>query len=432
MNNGIFISDELCEKIGKLNDLDDKKVKRLLKSESALTNAFDSMINYLRGAKKINNSFIDDSDIKCFELDEKVEELFVYYLEMKEGISVVDNSLIEFESDEDVIKEIEKFEIKEDDEVFDSFKSNLSEFDAYISQNISSSMHRNSGMDDSVRMYLKEIGQYPLLTKEQEVELGKAIEAGDLSAKNTLVESNLRLVVSIAKKYVGNGLPFLDLINEGNLGLMKAVDRFDYKRGYKFSTYATWWIRQSIIRAVGDLGRTIRIPIHTGEAINKIVKFQKEFVVKNGYEPVPNDIAIGLDMNVDRVCELIKISRSVISLDTPVGEDEESTLGELLPDIDSGDTAYLGEREVLKDLISEVLKTFPERDEKVVRMRFGLDDGVARTLEEVGKTFDVTRERIRQIEARVLRNLRKPALSQKLEGFLEEPVTLVSHVKTRP
>ena len=275
-------------------------------------------------------------------------------------------------------------------------------------------------IEDPVRMYLKEIGKVPLLSAEEEIELAKKMEQGDENAKKRLAEANLRLVVSIAKRYVGRGMLFLDLIQEGNLGLIKAVEKFDYRKGYKFSTYATWWIRQAITRAIADQARTIRIPVHMVETINKLIRVSRQLLQELGREPTPEEeIAEEMDMPVDRVREILKISQEPVSLETPIGEEEDSHLGDFIQDDNVPVPADAAAFTLLKEQLVEVLGTLTEREQKVLRLRFGLDDGRARTLEEVGKEFNVTRERIRQIEAKALRKLRHPSRSRKLKDYLD-------------
>ena len=274
-------------------------------------------------------------------------------------------------------------------------------------------------IDDPVRMYLKEIGKVPLLSAEEEVELSKRIEKGDKEAKRKLAEANLRLVVSIAKKYVGRGMLFLDLIQEGNLGLMKAVEKFDYRKGYKFSTYATWWIRQAITRAIADQARTIRIPVHMVETINKPIRVQRQLLQELGRDPLPEEIAEEMNLTVEKVREIMKIAQEPVSLATPIGEEEDSFLGDFIPDDEALAPADAAAYLLLKEQLEDVLETLTPREEKVLRLRFGLDDGRPRTLEEVGQVFGVTRERIRQIEAKALRKLRHPSRSKKLKDFLE-------------
>ena len=272
--------------------------------------------------------------------------------------------------------------------------------------------------EDPVRMYLKEIGNVPLLTSDEEVELAKRVEQGDEEAKKKLTEANLRLVVSIAKKYVGRGMPFLDLIQEGNMGLMKAVDKFDYTKGYKFSTYATWWIRQAITRGIADTGRTIRVPVHMVETINKTLRMTRTLLQELGREPTPEEVAERLNVPVSRVREVLKISRDPVSLDTPIGEEDDSHLGDFIEDDTALSPADSAAFSMLREELSTALESLTERERQVVRLRFGLEDGRARTLEEVGKEFNVTRERIRQIEAKALRKLRHPSRSKRLKDFL--------------
>ena len=273
--------------------------------------------------------------------------------------------------------------------------------------------------DDPVRMYLKEIGKVPLLTPEEEQELARRMADGDEEAKRRMAEANLRLVVSIAKRYVGRGMLFLDLIQEGNLGLIKAVDKFDYTKGYKFSTYATWWIRQAITRAIADQARTIRIPVHMVETINKLIRVNRQLLQEYGREPRPDEIAREMGISEEKVREIIKVAQEPVSLETPIGEEEDSHLGDFIPDDDAPAPAEVAAFTLLKEQLMEVLDTLTPREEKVLRLRFGLDDGKARTLEEVGREFNVTRERIRQIEAKALRKLRHPSRSKKLKDFLE-------------
>ena len=274
-------------------------------------------------------------------------------------------------------------------------------------------------INDPVRMYLKEIGRVPLLSAEEEIELAKRIEEGDEEAKRRLAEANLRLVVSIAKRYVGRGMLFLDLIQEGNMGLIKAVEKFDYRKGYKFSTYATWWIRQAITRAIADQARTIRIPVHMVETINKLIRVSRQLLQDLGREPSPEEIAEEMDLSVEKVREIMKIAQEPVSLETPIGEEDDSHLGDFIEDQDALAPSDAAAYELLKEQLEDVLDTLTEREENVLRLRFGLDDGRTRTLEEVGKVFGVTRERIRQIEAKALRKLRHPSRSKRLKDFLE-------------
>ncbi len=315
----------------------------------------------------------------------------MYELFSQKGIDIVDDTAGQEISDG-----------KDDDEA---------EIDLSVPEGIS--------IDDPVRMYLKEIGRVPLLTAEEEVYLAKRMEQGDEEAQKRLAEANLRLVVSIAKRYVGRGMLFLDLIQEGNLGLIKAVEKFDYNKGYKFSTYATWWIRQAITRAIADQARTIRIPVHMVETINKLIRVSRQLLQKLGREPSAEEIAKEMEISVDRVREIMKIAQEPVSLETPIGEEEDSHLGDFIEDQDAPAPAEAASFTLLKEQLEEVLDTLTPREEKVLRLRFGLDDGRARTLEEVGKNFGVTRERIRQIEAKALRKLRHPSRSRKLKDFLD-------------
>jgi len=288
-----------------------------------------------------------------------------------------------------------------------------------VEEEIDLTIPEGIAIDDPVRMYLKEIGKVPLLSSEEEIELANRIENGDQRAKKKLAEANLRLVVSIAKRYVGRGMLFLDLIQEGNLGLIKAVEKFDYRKGFKFSTYATWWIRQAITRAIADQARTIRIPVHMVETINKLIRVQRQLLQELGRDPFPEEISKVMDLPVDKVREIQKIAQEPVSLETPIGEEEDSHLGDFIPDDDALAPAEAAAFTMLKEQLINVLDTLTPREEKVLRLRFGLDDGRARTLEEVGKEFNVTRERIRQIEAKALRKLRHPSRSKKLKDYLD-------------
>lgn len=298
-----------------------------------------------------------------------------------------------------------------DDDLIEEEELDVEHLDLSVPEGVS--------IDDPVRMYLKEIGKVPLLSSEEEVELAKRMELGDEQAKKMLAESNLRLVVSIAKRYVGRGMQFLDLIQEGNLGLIKAVEKFDYRKGYKFSTYATWWIRQAITRAIADQARTIRIPVHMVETINKLIRVSRQLLQELGREPQPEEIAEKMEIPVERVREILKISQEPVSLETPIGEEEDSHLGDFIQDEHVAIPADAAAFVLLREQLLEVLETLTEREQKVLRLRFGLDDGRARTLEEVGREFKVTRERIRQIEAKALRKLRHPSRSKKLKDFLD-------------
>lgn len=340
---------------------------------------------------------LDDVQLDADQIEE------VYQLFEDIGIDVVGDK-----TDDDV--ELEDANI-DDLEKIDKFDEEYEDDDL--------SMLKGVAVDDPVRMYLKEIGKIPLLTSEEEIELAKRMQEGDEEAKKKLAEANLRLVVSIAKRYVGRGMLFLDLIQEGNLGLMKAVEKFDYRKGFKFSTYATWWIRQAITRAIADQARTIRIPVHMVETINKLVRVQRQLVQELGRDPSPEEIAKEMGMEVEKVREIMKIAQEPVSLETPIGEEEDSHLGDFIPDDDVLAPAEAATYTMLREQLIDVLDTLTPREQKVLRLRFGLDDGRARTLEEVGKEFDVTRERIRQIEAKALRKLRHPSRSKKLKDFLE-------------
>ena len=285
--------------------------------------------------------------------------------------------------------------------------------------NLDLSIPDGVSLDDPVRMYLKEIGKVPLLSPEEEIELAKRMELGDENARKRLAEANLRLVVSIAKRYTGRGMSFLDLVQEGNLGLIKGVEKFDYTKGYKLSTYATWWIRQAITRAIADQARTIRIPVHMVETINKVKKVQSQLLHQNGHEPSADEIAAEIDMPVDKVREIMRVAQEPVSLETPIGEEEDSHLGDFIPDNDAPAPADAASHTMLREQLSDVLSTLTPREAKVLKLRFGLEDGRSRTLEEVGKEFNVTRERIRQIEAKALRKLRHPSRSRKLKDYLD-------------
>jgi len=343
------------------------------------------------------NDFFLDFDMEVEQMDKVFETLENHNIDVLRINNDVE--VIEVTPDVDVI-------IPEDEEEVD-----VENLDLTIPDGIS--------IEDPVRMYLKEIGKVPLLTADREIELAKRMEEGDEDAKKELAEANLRLVVSIAKRYVGRGMLFLDLIQEGNLGLIKAVEKFDYHKGYKFSTYATWWIRQAITRAIADQARTIRIPVHMVETINKLIRVSRQLLQKLGREPMPEEIAAELDIPVERVREIIKISQEPVSLETPIGEEEDSHLGDFIQDDNVPVPAEAAAQTLLKEQLDEVLDTLTEREQKVLRLRFGMNDGRARTLEEVGKEFDVTRERIRQIEAKALRKLRHPSRSRKLRDYLD-------------
>lgn len=347
-------------------------------------------------------------------IDKGKKEGFVTYKEVM-------NSLEKIQLTTEQIEDIyEKFEDLEIEIIGDKDEALLLEDDKEekeVKEDLS--VPKGINVDDPVRMYLKEIGKIDLLTGEEEVELAKRMGEGDEEAKKHLAEANLRLVVSIAKRYVGRGMLFLDLIQEGNLGLMKAVEKFDYKKGFKFSTYATWWIRQAITRSIADQARTIRVPVHMVETINKLVRVQRQLVQELGRDPTPEEIGEELDMEVERVREIMKIAQEPVSLETPIGEEEDSHLGDFIPDEEVLAPADAATFTMLREQLIDVLGSLTDREQKVLRLRFGLDDGRARTLEEVGKEFNVTRERIRQIEAKALRKLRHPSRSKKLKDFLE-------------
>lgn len=363
---------------------------------------FLEKMNELVALGKKKKSILDVQEINDFFADmelsaEQMEKVFEYL----EGHNI-DVLRITADTDDDV--DIDNM-IAEEEEV--------------DMENIDLSVPEGVSIEDPVRMYLKEIGKVPLLSAEREIELAKRMEEGDEDAKKELAEANLRLVVSIAKRYVGRGMLFLDLIQEGNLGLIKAVEKFDYHKGYKFSTYATWWIRQAITRAIADQARTIRIPVHMVETINKLIRVSRQLLQELGREPLPEEIAKELDMPVDRVREILKISQEPVSLETPIGEEEDSHLGDFIQDDNVPVPAEAAAATLLKEQLDEVLSTLTDREQKVLRLRFGMNDGRARTLEEVGKEFDVTRERIRQIEAKALRKLRHPSRSRKLRDYLD-------------
>ena len=313
---------------------------------------------------------------------------------------------------------IDVLRITDDDDIPDE-ELLLSDEDEVDMENLDLSIPDGISIEDPVRMYLKEIGKVPLLSAEEEIELAKRMENGDQEAKKRLAEANLRLVVSIAKKYVGRGMQFLDLIQEGNLGLLKAVEKFDYTKGFKFSTYATWWIRQAITRAIADQARTIRIPVHMVETISKVKKVSSQLLHETGHDPSAEEIAEKLNMPAERVREIMRIAQDPVSLETPIGEEEDSHLGDFIPDDDAPAPADAASLMLLKEQLNDVLSTLTDREAKVLKLRFGLEDGRSRTLEEVGKEFDVTRERIRQIEAKALRKLRHPSRSKKVKDFLD-------------
>ena len=366
------------------------------------------------------------------KFEEKLKQLLAMakkkknVLEYQEIVDFLADLALNEEQIEKVTEHLEKSGVDvlritndDEDDVIDDEEIILSEEDEVDMENIDLSIPDGVSVEDPVRMYLKEIGKVPLLSAEEEIELAQRMEEGDEDAKKRLAEANLRLVVSIAKRYVGRGMLFLDLIQEGNLGLIKAVEKFDYRKGYKFSTYATWWIRQAITRAIADQARTIRIPVHMVETINKLIRVSRQLLQELGREPLPEEIAEEMNLTVERVREILKISQEPVSLETPIGEEEDSHLGDFIQDDNVPVPADAAAFTLLKEQLVEVLGTLTEREQKVLRLRFGLDDGRARTLEEVGKEFNVTRERIRQIEAKALRKLRHPSRSRKLKDYLD-------------
>ena len=369
---------------------------------------FGEKLKQLVAHGKKNKSILELQEINDFfsdmELDAEQMEKVYEYLEANH----ID--VLRVSGDGDGIEELD--DVDDSDIV-------LTDEDDVDMEKIDLSVPDGISIEDPVRMYLKEIGKVPLLSADEEVELAKRMAEGDEDAKKRLAEANLRLVVSIAKRYVGRGMLFLDLIQEGNLGLIKAVEKFDYHKGFKFSTYATWWIRQAITRAIADQARTIRIPVHMVETINKLIRVSRQLLPELGREITPEEIAAELDMPVERVREILKISQEPVSLETPIGEEEDSHLGDFIQDDNVPVPAEAAAQTLLKEQLDEVLDTLTEREQKVLRLRFGMDDGRARTLEEVGKEFDVTRERIRQIEAKALRKLRHPSRSRKLRDYLD-------------
>ncbi len=373
---------------------------------------FEECLEKLIKYAESNKNFVEYNEIAGFfpnmELTDDMQEKVVDYLQDK-GIDVLRTDL----SDSVLL-----LDPNDDDEEPANF-DDLNDEEVTAESLDLSDLENNVNIEDHVRMYLKEIGKVPLLTSEEEVELAKRMEAGDEEAKNKLAEANLRLVVSIAKRYVGRGMQLLDLIQEGNLGLMKAVKKFDYRKGYKFSTYATWWIRQAITRAIADQARTIRIPVHMVETINKMLRVQRQLLQELGREPTNEEIAEKMDIPVSKVREIMKISQDPVSLETPIGEEEDSHLGDFIKDDNAQSPADAASFVLLKEQLEEVMSTLTEREKEVLNLRFGLTDGRTRTLEEVGTEFGVTRERIRQIEAKALRKLRHPSRSRKLKDFLD-------------
>ncbi len=376
-------------------------------NENENTAKFEEKLKELVALGKKKKSILELQEINDFfadmELDsEQMEQVYDYLEANNIDVLRIDSETGEGDIDDDDIL------LSDDDDV-----------DVEDMEDIDLSVPDGVSIDDPVRMYLKEIGKVPLLTADEEVELAKRMADGDEDAKKRLAEANLRLVVSIAKRYAGRGMQFLDLIQEGNLGLIKAVEKFDYHKGFKFSTYATWWIRQAITRAIADQARTIRIPVHMVETINKLIRVSRQLLQELGREPTPEEIAEEMDMPVERVREILKISQEPVSLETPIGEEEDSHLGDFIQDDNVPVPSEAAAQTLLKEQLDEVLDTLTDREQKVLRLRFGMDDGRTRTLEEVGKEFDVTRERIRQIEAKALRKLRHPSRSRKLRDYLD-------------
>ena len=362
---------------------------------------FQEKLKELLSLAKKKKNMLEYQEISDFFADMQLDsDKFEKILDFLEANNIDVLRITDDDADDDILLEVD-----DDDEI------EVEKIDLSVPDGVS--------IEDPVRMYLKEIGKVPLLSAEEEIELAKRMELGDQEAKKRLAEANLRLVVSIAKRYVGRGMLFLDLIQEGNLGLIKAVEKFDYHKGYKFSTYATWWIRQAITRAIADQARTIRIPVHMVETINKLIRVSRQLLQELGREPTPEEIAAEMNMPVERVREILKISQEPVSLETPIGEEEDSHLGDFIQDDNVPVPADAAAFTLLKEQLEEVLGTLTEREQKVLTLRFGLEDGRARTLEEVGKEFNVTRERIRQIEAKALRKLRHPSRSRKLKDYLE-------------
>lgn len=363
-------------------------------STTTLSQVVKNIIKEVKTSKEIKEDDFVARMVKPYQLEGRAIDQLVQEFE-DNGISIVDNDGNPSNLSLKKQKDVEKVELND--------------------MTAPSSVR----MNDPVRMYLKEIGRVPLLNADQEIDLAKRIENNDDEAKQELAEANLRLVVSIAKRYVGRGMSFLDLIQEGNMGLMKAVDKFDYRLGFKFSTYATWWIRQAITRAIADQARTIRIPVHMVETINKLIRIQRQLLQDLGREPTPEEIGAEMDMSTDKVREILKIAQEPVSLETPIGEEDDSHLGDFIEDKDATSPEQHASYELLKEQLEEVLDTLTDREENVLRLRFGLNDGRTRTLEEVGRVFGVTRERIRQIEAKALRKLRHPSRSNQLKDFLD-------------
>ncbi|NVY95835.1 RNA polymerase sigma factor RpoD [Lactobacillus sp. DCY120] len=374
--------------------MENKKKKSVVKSSKELEKATNSLIKEYKADKKVADSVLEERLVKPFALKgDSIEELIEHLQDR--GISVVDQN-----------GDPSQLALKSQKEVNNHELTDMS-------------APTGIKINDPVRMYLKEIGRVPLLNAQQEVDLAQRIEDGDEEAKQQLAEANLRLVVSIAKRYVGRGMHFLDLIQEGNMGLMKAVEKFDYRKGFKFSTYATWWIRQAITRAIADQARTIRIPVHMVETINKLIRIQRQLLQDLGREPTPEEIGAEMEILTSKVRDILKIAQEPVSLETPIGEEDDSHLGDFIEDNEATSPEDHASYELLKEQLENVLDTLTDREENVLRLRFGLDDGRTRTLEEVGRVFGVTRERIRQIEAKALRKLRHPSRSKQLRDFLD-------------
>ena len=363
----------------------------------------EKLDSLLETAKKKKNVVEEQEILDVFSGEELTSEKLDRIYDFLENKNV---DILRISADDDMDPDLFLEEDAEDEEI------DMGNLDLSVPEGV--------GVEDPVRMYLKEIGKVPLLSSDEEIELAKRMELGDREAKKKLAEANLRLVVSIAKRYVGRGMQFLDLIQEGNLGLIKAVEKFEYRKGYKFSTYATWWIRQAITRAIADQARTIRIPVHMVETINRLVRTQRQLLQTLGREPSPEEVANAMELPVDRVREIMKISQDPVSLETPIGEEEDSHLGDFIQDDHVEVPVDAATFTLLHEQLMEVLDTLTDREQKVLRLRFGLDDGRPRTLEEVGREFNVTRERIRQIEAKALRKLRHPSRSKKLKDYLDE------------
>ena len=385
------------------NEADENKKKECIDLLKEKAKTKGGKLSYGEISEVIGNLDMDKDFI-----DDVYEKIMNFGIEIESEMEIrQDDSDVEPDETELMNLDVEDLENDEDIVIEDG------------NVDLEASLPKGITVDDPVRMYLKEIGKVPLLSADEEIELAKKMENGDEEAKKKLCEANLRLVVSIAKRYVGRGMLFLDLIQEGNLGLIKAVDKFDWRKGYKFSTYATWWIRQAITRSIADQARTIRIPVHMVETINKLIRVSRQLLQEYGREPLPEEIAAEMGISEEKVREILKIAQEPVSLETPIGEEEDSHLGDFIPDEEVPAPAEAAAFSMLKEQLVEVLDTLTEREQKVLKLRFGLDDGRARTLEEVGKQFDVTRERIRQIEAKALRKLRHPSRSKKLKDYLE-------------